>query len=95
MTQDQIQRWYGYFVHLIQRFDEILINYLRLVYILDPHLTFREKTALNSTGAIRTRGGAQSFHRIEADNRKNESDSEVVSGNEDETETQRNCKYPT
>jgi hypothetical protein len=94
VTQDQIQRWYAYFVHLIQRYDEILITYLRLVHIIDSHLTSREKTALNSTGAIRTRGGAQSFHRIEADNRRDESDSEVVSGNEDETETQRNCQYP-
>ncbi len=65
--------------------------------MFNTHLTFRGKTTLNSTDTNRVRAGAETFHHGidgEVDNPQDESDTEYVSGNEDEVEYGRNCKIP-
>ena len=90
MKEDQIQRWYGFFYGLIQKYDDILINYQRSIESPTADLTFREKIAVNSAGTSSSRVARESLQPIERGN-SDEDENDDGSDDEDPAAIVRNC----
>ena len=89
ITEHQIERWYGYFISTVQKYDDIINNHIRFAY--NRASNYRDKhaqKALVSNG----RAGSRTSHPTEVISTDDESESDFQSADEDDEEEQnRNC----
>jgi len=89
ITEQQIERWYGYFMSTVQKYDDIINNHIRFAY--NRTSNYRDKNAqktLNSSSRV----VSCTSHPTEVISTDDESESNFQSAEEDDEEEQnRNC----
>jgi hypothetical protein len=89
ITEQQIERWYGYFMSAVQKYDDIINNHIRFSHNCASN--YRDKNAQKAFSSS-ARAGSRTSHPTEVTSTDDESESDFQSADEDDEEKQnRNC----